>query len=95
MHRIDYEMMIKVFENSDTIALIGNIDIQTLRNNNVETLYYEFPLIERVVLEIYKMLPLSDVEQYTQGTMRTILEIINKDSNKCITKVLWIRWIKK
>ena len=44
-------------------------------------MYYEFPLIERVVLDIYKLLPLSDVEFYQQGTMRTIMEMINKDSH--------------
>ena len=77
MYRIDYEMMIDALENDETIKLIGKIDTAAIRKNNIESLYYEFPLIERVVLEIYKLLPLSDVEFYQQGTMRTIMEMIN------------------
>lgn len=81
MHKITYVSLIGALENNDTTSLIGKIDIETLQYNRVETLYYELPLIERIVLEIYKMLPLSDVEYYQQGTMRTIMELINKDSH--------------
>lgn len=81
MHRITYEMIIKAVENDETINLVGKIDIEAIKKNSIESLYYLFPLIERVVLEIYKLLPLSDVEFYQQGTMRTIMEMINKDSN--------------
>lgn len=82
MHRVDYEMLISAIENDDTKKLIGKLDIDVIKREDVESLYYEFPLIERIVLEIYKLLPLSDVEYYEQGTMRTIIEIINKDSNQ-------------
>lgn len=81
MYRISYEMIINGIENDDTRKLIGNIDTDAISKNNVQSLFYEFPLIERIVLEIYKLLPLSDVEYYQQGTMRTILEILNKDSH--------------
>ena len=81
MYRISYEMIISAIESDDTRELIGSIDVDAISKNNVQALFYEFPLIERIVLEIYKLLPLSDVEYYQQGTMRTILEIINKDSH--------------
>lgn len=81
MHRISYEKLIKAVENEDTKKLIGSIDVEAIQKNNVEALFYEFPLIERIVLEIYKLLPLSDVEYYQQGIMRTILEVISKDNN--------------
>ena len=81
MYRISYEMIISAIESNDTRELIGSIDVDAISKNNVQALFYEFPLIERIVLEIYKLLPLSDVEYYQQGTMRTILEIINKDSH--------------
>lgn len=81
MYRISYEMIISAIESDDTRELIGSIDVDAISKNNVQSLFYEFPLIERIVLEIYKLLPLSDVEYYQQGTMRTILEIINKDSH--------------
>ncbi len=81
MHKITYEMMINAMQNDDTKSLIGDIDLNAIKKNDVESLFYEFPLIERIVLEIYKLLPLSDVEHYNQGTMRTILEILRKDPN--------------
>ena len=84
MYKVNYEMIIKALENSETIKLIGKIDTDFIKKNNYDVLFYEFPLIERMVLEIYKLLPLSDVEGYQQGTMRTIMEILRKDSNNYI-----------
>lgn len=81
MYRISYEKIIKALENDYTKRLIGDIDVETISSNCVEALFYEFPLIERITLEIYKMLPMSDVEHYQQGVMRTILEIVRKDTN--------------
>ena len=81
MYKINYVTIIKALENSDTKELIGLLDINTIEQDSVESLFYKFPLIERMVLEIYKLLPLSDVEHYQQGTMRTIMQIIKNDSN--------------
>lgn len=81
MYKITYEMIIEALENNDTMNLIGKIDIESIKKNNVQSLYYKFPLIERMVLEIYKLLPLSDVEFYCQGTMRTIMSILTKDKH--------------
>lgn len=94
MHRINYEMIIKAIENKDTKNLIGDIDIEAIKKNNVQSLYYEFPLIERIVLEIYKQLPLSDIEYYQQGIMRTVLEIIAKDQSNYFPENL-IRILEK
>lgn len=80
MYRVNYEMMINALENEDTLRLIGKVDTNFIKNDNYDSLFYEFPLIERIVLEIYKLLPLSDVEGYQQGTMRTVMEILKKDS---------------
>ena len=69
--------MIKAIEDEQTINIVGNIDTDFLSNKIVENLYYSFPLIERLILEIYKQIPDADVEQYEQGTSKTILSIIN------------------
>ena len=81
MYKTSYGMLIKAMENDDTRELIGPLDIDTIEQKSVESLYYTFPLIERMVLEIYKLLPLSNVEYYQQGIMRTVLDIIKNDKN--------------
>lgn len=82
MYRISYEMIIKAIENNDTESLIGSIDLEVIKKEIIQSLYYELPLIERLVLEICKLLPLSDVECYKQGTMRTPIEMLNKGLDK-------------
>ena len=77
MVRFTYLDLIKAIEDEQTINIVGNIDTDFLSNKIVENLYYAFPLIERLILEIYKQIPDADVEQYEQGTSKTILSIIN------------------
>lgn len=77
MARFTYLDLIKAIEDEQTINIVGNIDTDFLSNKIVENLYYSFPLIERLILEIYKLIPDADVEQYEQGTSKTILSIIN------------------
>ena len=77
MIRFTYLDLIKAIEDEQTINIVGNIDTDFLSNKIVENLYYSFPLIERLILEIYKQIPDADVEQYEQGTSKTILSIIN------------------
>lgn len=86
MDRLKYLDSIKENQNDKTINLVGNIDINLLNNQIVETLYYAFPLIERLILEIYKQIPDADVEQYEQGTSKTILSIINNNKVDVIPK---------
>lgn len=82
MAKYKYVDLIKATEDENTINSIGKIDIDFIRLEDEESLYYIFPLIERIVLEIYKMIPNANVEQYEQGTMKTIISII--ESNKGI-----------
>ena len=80
MDKLSYTDFIKIYEDMETINLIGKIDTEFLNENRIECLYYIFPLIERIVLEIYKLVPEADVEHFEQGTMRTIKSMI--DNNK-------------
>lgn len=79
MVKFTYLDLIRAIQNNDTIQLIGEIDIDLLNSNKVESLYYSFPLIERMVLEIYKLVPESDVEHYEQGIMKTPISIIDNN----------------
>lgn len=82
MIRIKNSEFIKLFENDITISKVGKIDMNVINDNSIISLYYKFPLIERLILEIYKAIPRSNIEIYEQGTMKTINSIIN--SNKDI-----------
>ncbi len=84
MRREHYEFLISSLENQQTIKSIGKIDIETIRKNNLESLYYLLPLIERITLEIYKSTPLSNVEKYKQGEMRNILDLLNSNSKEIV-----------
>lgn len=93
MDKLLYVDFIEIYENNETIKLIGKIDTKFLKQKKVETLYYSFPLIERMVLEIYKLVPEADIEHYEQGIMRTIMAMIgnNKELNvlpKYIIKII-------
>lgn len=79
MARFSYVDLISAVEDEETINVIGKIDLDILSSQIVESLYYMFPLIERLVLEIYKLIPGADVEQYEQGTMKTLLSIIKNN----------------
>lgn len=84
MARLTYLDLIKAIEDEQTINIVGNIDVDFLSKQIVENLYYAFPLIERLILEIYKQIPDADVEQYEQGTSKTILSIINRNNGDII-----------
>ena len=79
MGKFTYLDFIRAMQNNDTIQLIGEIDINLLKSNKVESLNYSFPLIERMILEIYKLVPESDVEHYEQGIMKTPISIIDNN----------------
>lgn len=82
MDGFKFAQCIKSKQNEDTIKIIGEIDTEILeKRNSIETLYYALPLIERMILEIFKLVPGSDIEYYQQGIMRTPIEIINKNNN--------------
>ncbi len=79
MGKFTYLDFVRAMQNDDTIKLIGEIDIDFLKSNMVESLNYSFPLIERMILEIYKLVPESDVEHYEQGIMKTPISIIGNN----------------
>lgn len=62
-------------------STIGIIDLKELESRNVDSLYYIFPLIERLVVEILKYKPDSNVEFYEQGTYRTLNSILEVEEN--------------
>lgn len=80
MGKFTYLDFVRAIQNSDTIQLIGEIDIDFLKSYKVESLNYSLPLIERLILEIYKLVPDSDVEHYEQGIMKTPISIIDNNA---------------
>jgi len=60
---------------------IKNDFLIVLRNDKAESLLYLFPLIERIIVEILSLEPNSDIEHYSQGTYRTMNEILNKNKD--------------
>ncbi len=80
MIKIKNRDFIKLFESDISISKIGKIDMLVIDDTSFDSLYYKFPLIERLVLEIYKAIPGTNIEMYRQGTMKTLNSIIN--SNK-------------
>ena len=92
--RITYIDLIKAIQSEETIKLIGEVDLKLLNSQTVESLYYSFPLIERLVLEIYKLIPDADIEQYNQGIMRPIVSIIDGNSDNILPENI-VKIIKK
>lgn len=66
----------ELIKNKKVIELLGNIDYELLNSNKAESLYYSLPLIERIILEIYKLVPDSNIESFEQGIMRTPMKIM-------------------
>ncbi len=60
---------------------IGIIDLQVLESRTIDSLYYIFPLIERLVIEILKYKPDSNIEFYKQGKYRTLNSILEVEEN--------------
>lgn len=80
MIKIKNSEFIRFFESETTISKIGKIDMQVIEDKSYYSLYYKFPLIERLVLEIYRSVPGTNIEKYEQGTMKTINSIIKSNS---------------
>lgn len=79
--KINNSEFVRIFENEITISKIGKIDLETVESTTFDSLFYKFPLIERIVLEIYKCVPGTNVEMYDQGTMKTINSIIDNNNS--------------
>lgn len=94
MVRFKFVKCIDKLQNDKTIDLIGKIDTVMLNSNRIESVYYSFPLIERMVVEIYKLVPESDIEYHDQGKIRTIDSILDCNDNKIISQQI-VDLIKK
>ncbi len=88
MVKFKYTEFINALEDDNTKNIIGKIDTDILSSNKVESLYYSFPLIERMILEIYKLSPLTDVEHNDQGTMRTVIELLKNNCEEIPTDIV-------
>lgn len=78
---ITYIDIIKGIEDATTEKTIGKIKTELLNIKTVENLYYVFPLIERMVLEIYRLVPGANIEQFDKKTMKTINSILEHNKN--------------
>ena len=64
---LNYIRLIKFIEYDDTKSIIGKINIVSLEHMDKDDLLYIFPLIERIIIEIYKLVPGAIVENNNQG----------------------------
>ena len=62
-------------------STIGDMDANMIEDRTEKSLYYLFPLIERIVVEILKYKPDTDIEFSKQGTYRTLNSILSVDKN--------------
>lgn len=90
-----YIAFIKYYEDTQTKEVIGKIDVDILYEEKTECLYYIFPLIEKMILEIFKLVPGSDVEYIEQGIMRTPISIIENNNSYSVLPSNIIYIIKK
>ena len=84
MDRKSYVDLICDIENEQTKNVIGKIDKEILNSEIIESLYYIFPLVERMILEIYKLIPDADVEHYEPGIMKTPIAIIENNKTNLL-----------
>ena len=80
MDKAIYIAFIKLHQISSVTKIIGEIDIDLLKEETIESLYYVFPLIERIVLEIFKLVPGADIEHLEQGIMKTPMSIVERNN---------------
>ncbi len=62
-------------------STIGDIDVNMIEDRTEKSLYYLFPLIERIIVEILKYKPDTDIEFSEQGTYRTLNSILSVNKN--------------
>ncbi len=81
MKKITFIDLIKAIEDESTERIIGKIKTELLNVRVAENLYYIFPLIERMVVEIYKLVPGANIEQYEKRVLKTINSILVLNKN--------------
>lgn len=80
MDQKEFAYRIKQIENNDTEEKFGKIDINHVNLHSLGSLYYLFPLIERIVIEIFDFIPEANIEVSDQGTYKTMSEIIKNNT---------------
>lgn len=80
----DYKEILSMYFTDEVKKNIGSLDTEMFYNDKVDILYYFFPLIEKLVLEILKIYNYTDVEFYEQGKYRTLYSIIQKEQNRIV-----------
>lgn len=81
MDKEEFKNRIKSMENEETQLLFGKIDVDHICKCSLASLYYLFPLIERIIIEIFNMIPESNVEVLNQGTYKSVNEILDCNEN--------------
>ena len=64
--------------------IFGLIDVDFICSKTIESLFYTIPLIERMFLEVLKCIPDADIEQLTQGKMRSINSLLDNNDVRSI-----------
>lgn len=85
----------EVFENNytdDLKLIVPDFDSNLLNANGIEILFYFFPLIERMLVEILALEKYMDIEQKSQGMIRTINSIIE---NEKLESILYVGMLDK
>lgn len=72
----NFKEQLEKYQNKKIDLILGKIDIETILTNDINSLLYIFPLMEKIIATICSY---QDIEQYNQGTMRTINSIISKN----------------
>ena len=80
MDQKEFAYRIKQIENNDIEEKFGKIDINHINLHSLGSLYYLFPLIERIVIEIFDFIPEANIEVSDQGTYKTMSEIIKDNT---------------
>lgn len=80
----DYKELLSMYLTEEIKHNIGSVDTKMFYNEKVDIVYYFFPLIEKLVLEILKIYNYTDVECYEQGKYRTLYSIIQKEQNRIV-----------
>ena len=80
MDKAIYIAFIKLHQIKSVTETIGKIDTELIQEESLECLYYILPLIERIILEIFKLVPGADIEHLEQGIMKTPMSIVERNN---------------
>ncbi|RHM62801.1 hypothetical protein [Coprobacillus sp. AF33-1AC] len=70
-------------------------DILLFKSNNIAVLYYFFPLIERLAIELLDLTSLVNIEHKDQGTIRTVNSLLHQEKTKEILGNSLIKKLEK